>query len=1133
MSLNIKKGQLLNKKQLAYDISKFDLDLDISQNHLNLKKLNLYIKDLVRLDADAHLRSQFEAIKTKGNLKLKWHLDSIPTLLEGPVAKGLVSFDGKVENYNFEWDQIVAVGKVNIVDGMLDSYILHNALLDIYLKESVLKVRDGNFKLPKGTISCNGTIFLTKPFNYELNAYLDLAGFHDILKTFQVDQEDVEFLFTGPLKLRGNFDPFDMDLSPGFQDISLSKFYLSTLEEDFGQLQYQFPRASLQLLANINTDRMSFNKSKLLIDDENIEVSGFLNFNDPTMDLRARTNRISLSRANYFVQIPFEGEGALQARIFGPYENIKVLGNIDADKTVIYNYPVGRLRSEVKFQNNSLKFFTVEGFWGKTNYLLDQFAFDLSTPNISFNIQNGLINQIDADFLKEFFPTLKKKGWSNFSLLANMQMNLHGDNLLDLNRYDGQVQIETKDVKLPGVTFNQGKINLAFSPHLISLEKLSMMIDKQKWIESTGEVRNLDQVLVTTDIHNVPFYLHRNYDGAIVDGKLRISNTLEDPRLDLITTFSNIRSKHFFFDAVDSEITYQKDLLTFNQIFTNENIKADGTYNFDKDTMKLLVDVKRFPFSKLLKDFDLVERNVGDVSLKIDMRGNPRKMEFWGKSHLTELRSANNEKIKLSNTAIIFQGKKWHIKPFKIQGKHFFITGEGQKSSNDDIRAEFTSSTNIKLVSDVFKVVKNAQGDLNMELDISGKMKSPQLKGKIAMRQGKMLFMDLYPSFTDIDFETTISKEHLLLNYFRANKGPGRVSVTGGVQLSETLLPQNYHFNISIKEVLNKIDMPLLNSMNITSSGDLVLEGNELPLTLRGRVQLDKVRSMEEIRLRSLFLESFKQNIVGRIERSKKLLLDVYVTADKSIRIKNSLFDGTASCNVHLLGDITDPQIFGNIIIPHGNIFLREHVFKVMSGNMVLNGDIGNSDMTIHAESRIDKFKVLVLITGHPNKMDIAFDVEPRITPEGYALTTNDIVTLISTGKIPERGIVEGLTVEKATEVEAWNLFAGVFQSEITDKITALSYGLVDKIEVTFHYSNLTKRAEPRGTLRKELTDDLKLNVSRDLRPPANEWDSNLEYRLNKNISVQGRVNNNPSLEKSRDVLEVGGDIKFRFEFNY
>ena len=1113
-----------------YQLDRFHIKVKASRNRLLLTHLVVDLRDYIKLALTGQTRLTYLHLKSQQKFNVELNLNTLAKEFSLNGTGGYVLSEGKFDTQDLDIQTAKGEGQLRVIDGQLDDFLLHNTTLAFQLAKGNLSLLNGQVKTKSGQVFTSGRIGMKKPFTYALQARTEKLGFATLLRTFGVDQEDVHYDLTGPLALKGNFFPFSMSIKSDPEPLQAKQFYLPIIQQKRPQVAYYRP-LKIWLNTDIDTDKMVFNHSQIIDRQHKIFVDGPLFFSKAGLNLAVYADRIPASLGNYFLGVDMKGPVNIRTRVFGPYQDVQVHSDFTGNEISIDDKEIGNIAGFLSYRKLGISFKDVNGQLGAMSYQIERLGLDLSADKIAF-FSRGRINGVTEKLVGETLKGTSIKWPAKLQFKLGTTFDLRSPDIMDLNVFKGQVEASAEGVDWQSIHFDTAHTRIELQPGLINIPQLKLTGKRETSLSGAGSLKNLNALDWKFNIADLTLQDSESVVRSKLSAYVDLHGTVQNPVIKLEASLLENYLSEFKLDPMLLKLGWKENTLSFAGNDIKNFLRFSGFYKPEGENFSLKTTLSRYPFAKLVKSMGVSLTQIGDVSLNIDVNGNLKDASLFGYAKLAELHFIDGQLLKLKDTEILFQGQRWLVKPFEITGKHFLVSGFGQKGVDQRVQAKMVINSNLKVLGDVFRSVKNSEGNIVVNAGLSGKLDDMALNGTIDLQQGKVLIAKMYPSFSQMQLKASFNRNNITIKRFSARKGPGEIYLTGGIEL-KNLFPYYYHFDILANRTLNRITIPVLNSVDVMASGKLKVVGEKLPFLMTGDITLDKVLNSDELKWRSLVLDSLKRSVVRSAKTKEFLKLNVDVKANRSVRISNSLYQGVASCDLKISGDISDLKIKGQVFFPAGTLLLRSHKFRVLSGTMQMEEDVLQSDIYFQAVAKIDKYNVYVQITGKPQKLNIEFDAEPKTAPDGHVITDNDIITLISSGKLPERNITEGLSIEKASQVEAFNMVAGVFQNEITDKITALSYGLVDKIEVIFHYSSFTKGVVPRGVIRKQILDNLEINLTSDLSPSANAWESNLEYRFNPNISVQGEVNNTPLLEQGNDVVEVGGDIKFKFDFNY
>jgi translocation and assembly module TamB len=151
--------------------------------------------------------------------------------------------------------------------------------------------------------------------------------------------------------------------------------------------------------------------------------------------------------------------------------------------------------------------------------------------------------------------------------------------------------------------------------------------------------------------------------------------------------------------------------------------------------------------------------------------------------------------------------------------------------------------------------------------------------------------------------------------------------------------------------------------------------------------------------------------------------LAVDAKADGTLRIRTSIFSGSASANFRLTGTLGDPRAVGQITLQHGQISLPFAAFDVQSGAVRLTADDPfHPQIDLSATSRRYDYDLRMEVSGSAFAPTVNFTSNP-------ALPSDQVVLLVTTGQVPSAGTAYGNSSAQVAGLGAFvgqNLFQGL-----------------------------------------------------------------------------------------------------------
>jgi len=164
--------------------------------------------------------------------------------------------------------------------------------------------------------------------------------------------------------------------------------------------------------------------------------------------------------------------------------------------------------------------------------------------------------------------------------------------------------------------------------------------------------------------------------------------------------------------------------------------------------------------------------------------------------------------------------------------------------------------------------------------------------------------------------------------------------------------------------------------------------------------------------------------------------LSVDFNADRSLRVRTALFNGTASAGIHLFGTLGDPRAIGQIQINQGQVTLPFANFDVQTGVVRLSSDDPyHPKIDVTATARQYDYDVRMAVTGEANAPTITFTSNP-------AVPSDQILLMVMAGQVPSNGGALGGTPSQAAGLGAYfgqNLFQGLTGSRGSNRLDVMS----------------------------------------------------------------------------------------------
>ncbi|MBC7661351.1 MAG: translocation/assembly module TamB domain-containing protein [Chitinophagaceae bacterium] len=725
--------------------------------------------------------------------------------------------------------------------------------------------------------------------------------------------------------------------------------------------------------------------------------------------------------------------------------------------------------------------------------------------------------------------------------------------------YDSSYEKATRPAPLPGFLQGLGiddKTQLRFSFHTINDSQDHFRVNKID--ESENQLASLP-------------YAGKFFREQKIGGVIELNTDLEGPAGRLQGKIDGALQRPFLFNMPVSAFSFSGFLDgTKLQLpeFRHAGNSMVGRLNIDFGKPELPYDwyiyLKQFDARAVLGKFFADDpRNYAYLTAESTMKGQLKN--FWkskGELVFIDLKSKLNRNLGSRTTAmelnssqtvrIDISPEKWSFednKPLKLHGDFFELqisAGNNRLPDNLDLRMQ--GSIRLDILKSFTNLAETARGELVLDGYLRGSIKNPEFSMRIQERKldpfnlkewspVALGLVNYGPALSAVSMDIEVKQDRLEVHRFRANKGrEGTIEITGELLFDQKSKDMS-HLLINLDRIeFNRLQIPVLKTADAVVSGDLTLSGNEFPFNLSGNLKIDRFQSIGSFDLRkeivsSLYETKLFNNIKGSGPVTPLLKLDVAVQADHSIQVKNKTIEARLSANLRVKGTDLQPLLLGQIIADSGTFNYRR-TFKITQAVVSFDEPVSppNPRLDIVGETIINPYKVNVQVTGDLAAPKVTLVSDPPTRDDGTAITSLDIVLLITTGKLSETA--NKTAAEKASVNEIFSSIL-VFAEEPIEKLFDLSgQTVVREVYIDSYLSEVQQRPITRLNVPFNLFNQANAVVQVD---DESNTKISFEYPLHEGITLTGSLDhkaNNRTNVESNVPQDTGIDLKFRFGFD-
>ena len=465
--------------------------------------------------------------------------------------------------------------------------------------------------------------------------------------------------------------------------------------------------------------------------------------------------------------------------------------------------------------------------------------------------------------------------------------------------------------------------------------------------------------------------------------------------------------------------------------------------------------------------------------------------------------------------------------PREVTLNRVVFTGEGTSVtlegllSRDAAKSNLTvtGEINLKLLSSFTPTIFTT-GIAQVQASIVGNLENPQLLGVASLRDIGVRIVDFPISMSRGNGQIRFSSNQAVIeNFSGSTPGGGTISISGGAALSG-LAPAQWR----LEARADQMGAEYPKDTQTVVDAQVTLEGNRKLQILSGNAQVRRASYTRDITIEELittggpfqpdFLEAGPGGAGG--PSGLPTVVDLHITADNTLSVKNNLADAVGSAYINLRGSLDAPQASGRILLSRGTLNFRNGRYDLTRGLLTIPGRRGaEPTVDFQTEADIRGYHITINFSGTIAKLQTTVRSEPEL-PEP------DIISLILTGSISggDRSTVASLGQT------GLGLAQSILSASLSDALERGTQRLFGLSRFSIDPLLVGRGSDPtaRITIGQRLTKDLTLTYSQNLTSGVSGIDRVVlvEYRLSNRFSVVGIRN---------ERGELGFDVRFRKRF--
>jgi autotransporter translocation and assembly factor TamB len=460
-------------------------------------------------------------------------------------------------------------------------------------------------------------------------------------------------------------------------------------------------------------------------------------------------------------------------------------------------------------------------------------------------------------------------------------------------------------------------------------------------------------------------------------------------------------------------------------------------------------------------------------------------------------------------------GVRWTGGTILAAGNPLRLSGNVSWGGALDLRVEgkLPASTVRLAVPSVFD---RLDGTVTIEARITGNRDAPSIVGTGHLEGGTLSFIGYNQLFEELRADAVISREKIVFEHFEGRSGGGYIDGWGEVPLKMDA-GQRLYFSVDF------LDMryPYPEDFRPVVQGHVELIGPVKDLLVTGDVEVQSARYTRNLYPERALVDFSRRlsDVVARREASEfRVRLDINVSADRTIRIKNNLADLKAGGEFQVVGDTRKVIVLGTFDVYEGTVELYGSRYDLKRATVDFQDPRRiNPRLDARGETRKGNYNIAVLVSGTFEKPEVDFTSDPP-------LSRTDIVSLLALG-VTTQSTASGTGVGTPSGGGGVAAIAiGSTVGGVNEKIRS-TVGL-DKFAIEPGYSSATKTYEPKFVVGKSFGDRASVSLATSVGASADST-ATAEIKLRESIFLQGSWQSATTTQEG----DLGADLKFRYRY--
>lgn len=450
----------------------------------------------------------------------------------------------------------------------------------------------------------------------------------------------------------------------------------------------------------------------------------------------------------------------------------------------------------------------------------------------------------------------------------------------------------------------------------------------------------------------------------------------------------------------------------------NSPFQCNGILPLENTNGNIHLKISDFP----VNTFTTSSKVSGSVDVNADLQGKGFPLGEWRHQNMpfrewTGNVSITPSNLKLGNNVLTveqpihltIQNQELHLSPTRIQsGDVLNFEGSGNLNlKTGRIDSAVQLEARIDLLSNL-KADIQSSGPLKADLRVFGTVQNPEYEGTIVLNQASIRIPESPVALEQLDLQASLKNKRLQLQKLEARSGGG--TITGGGELIFGSKGSEVWFKG--KNVAANYPEGLRSQIDF----DLKLSSIESNVLLSGDVKVVRSFYEQQFNLRNPIIRKLMAattELTAEKRLKNRLKLDLNISTDRDLRLKNNLASVTAGGDLKVEGSLYKPKLSGLLNVrPGSRVYLAGNQYDVEKATIEFFGSDfvePNLDITLYTLQRdfqTDTYYEVFLPFGGPLS-----NIEFKTVRSIPSLSQDQIFSLITQGTVESEHVASSRAI--------------------------------------------------------------------------------------------------------------------------